>query len=235
MKKDRTYYQVLYVHADAPEEIIKSSYRTLMQQLNAHPDRGGDSDEAALINRAYAVLTDAAKRAAYDRQITVQVAPPTAQPAKARKAGPRPKVGSSCPFCSTVHRHKETIPPDAECASCNSPLSLAGRDLIDKTGLRKTSRIEKRDELTFYLQGPQPQSHIGITADISPRGMMFETTRELMAGSILKIDCSRFSAIAQVVNCRKVGKILTPNWKIGVQFVTLQFKSSRGTFVSDIA
>ncbi len=235
MKKNRTYYQVLYVRADAPPEIIKSSYRTLMQQLNAHPDRGGDSEEAALINRAYAVLTDAAKRADYDREISVQIETPTAAPAKARKAGPRPKVGSACPFCSTVHRHKETIPPDAECASCNSPLSLAGRDLVDKTGLRETSRIDKCEKLSFYLQWPQPQPHIGITADISPRGMMFEASMELRVDSILKIECSRFSAIAHVVTCRDAGTFLVPKWKVGVQFVTLQFKSSRGTFISDIA
>ena len=67
MKTNRTYYQILYVHTDAPQKIIKSSYRTLMQQLNAHPDRGGDPDEAALINRAYAVLSDEKMRKEYDR------------------------------------------------------------------------------------------------------------------------------------------------------------------------
>jgi len=235
MKKKRTHYQILYVHADAPPEIIKSSYRTLMQQLNAHPDRGGDAEEAALINRAYAVLTDAAKRAAYDREISAQVEAPTAAPAKARKAGPRPKVGAACPFCLTVHRHQEAIPPDTECVSCNSPLNLAGRDFVDKTGLRKTGRIDKREKLSFYIQWPQRRPHVGTTADISPRGMMFEASMELRVDSILKIECSRFSAIAHVVTCRDAGTFLVAKWKVGVQFVTLQFKSSRGTFVSDFA
>jgi len=235
MKQRRTYYQILFVHADAPREIIKSSYRTLMQQLNAHPDRGGDSEEAALINRAYAVLTDVAKREAYDQELRMLAAAAAASHNEMRAEAPLPQVGSACPFCSSVHPHKKSIPVDAICTTCESPLSLAGQEHVDKTGLRKTRRIDTRSSVSFYDQWPQSQPHTGTTSDISPRGMMFETTRELLAGSILKIDCSRFSAIAHVVNCRYVGKFLTPKWKIGVQFVTLQFKSSRGTFISDMA
>ena len=37
-----------------------------MQQLNAHPDLGGDETEAALINRAYAVLSNSDKRKEYN-------------------------------------------------------------------------------------------------------------------------------------------------------------------------
>jgi len=235
MKKRRTYYQILFVHADAPQEIIKSSYRTLMQQLNAHPDRGGDSDEAALINRAYAVLTDAVKRKAYDLKLREQIATVATDGKESRAEAPLPKVGVSCPFCSSRHPHKKSIPADATCATCECPLSLAGPEHIDTAGLRKTWRIDKRSKLLFYVRWPQAQPNTGFTSDISPRGMMFETASELQAGSILKIDCSRFSAIAHVVNCRDAGKFLQPNWKIGVQFVTLRFKSSRGTFVSDIA
>jgi curved DNA-binding protein CbpA len=58
---------VLLVHPDAPLEIIRSSYRTLMQSLRVHPDLGGDTRQAALVNEAYAVLIDPARRAEYDR------------------------------------------------------------------------------------------------------------------------------------------------------------------------
>ncbi|NOX68875.1 MAG: DnaJ domain-containing protein [Gammaproteobacteria bacterium] len=235
MKRRRTYYQVLFVRADAPQEIIKSSYRTLMQQLNAHPDRGGDADEAALINRAYAVLTDAGKREAYDRELRSQYEAAVAAREQTRTAAPLPQVGTTCPFCSSTHPHKKGIPADAVCVTCESPLSLAGREHVDVTGLRKTRRIDKRSKLLFYVRWPQTRPGTGFTSDISPRGIMFETVTELPVGSILKIECSRFSAIAHVVNCRDAGKFLRPNWKIGVQFVTLRFKSSRGTFVSDLA
>ena len=61
------YYKVLHIHPDAPLEIVQSSYRTLMQRLRNHPDLGGEHERAALINEAYAVLTDPNKRAEYDR------------------------------------------------------------------------------------------------------------------------------------------------------------------------
>jgi DnaJ-class molecular chaperone len=48
----RNYYRILHVQPDAPTEVIKSSYRTLMQRLKMHPDLGGDHSEAALINEA---------------------------------------------------------------------------------------------------------------------------------------------------------------------------------------
>ncbi|MEO8099878.1 MAG: molecular chaperone DnaJ [Acidobacteriota bacterium] len=65
----RDYYEVLAVTRDANDTVIKASYRKLALQF--HPDRNpGDSTaeekfkEAA---EAYSVLSDAQKRAAYDR------------------------------------------------------------------------------------------------------------------------------------------------------------------------
>ena len=67
----RTYYEVLHVSRDAPVEIIRGSYRTLMQRLKCHPDLGGDTATAALINEAYAVLSDTERRAAYDARLAL--------------------------------------------------------------------------------------------------------------------------------------------------------------------
>ena len=64
----RNYYRILHVQPDAPAEVIKSSYRTLMQRLRMHPDLGGDHWNASLINEAYTVLMDPEQRAAYDRE-----------------------------------------------------------------------------------------------------------------------------------------------------------------------
>ena len=66
---NRDYYEVLHVNRDAPLEIIRGSYRTLMQRLKNHPDLGGDPAIAARINEAYAVLRDAERRAAYDARL----------------------------------------------------------------------------------------------------------------------------------------------------------------------
>lgn len=47
------YYRILHDQPDAPLDVIRSSYRTLMQWMRAHPDPGGDNRQA--VARAVAV------------------------------------------------------------------------------------------------------------------------------------------------------------------------------------
>jgi DnaJ-class molecular chaperone len=61
------YYEVLQVHPRASQDMVKKAYRTLMGEMGAHPDLGGDEERAKLINEAYTVLGDADLRGAYDR------------------------------------------------------------------------------------------------------------------------------------------------------------------------
>ena len=64
----RDYYEVLGVPKDANKDQIKTSYRKLALQY--HPDRNkaaGAEDRFKEISEAYAVLSDDAKRAQYDR------------------------------------------------------------------------------------------------------------------------------------------------------------------------
>ena len=97
MKTRRDYYRILHVARDAPAGVIKASYRALMQGLGAHPDLGGDHDGAALINEAYATLSDPVRRADYDRML--------AEPARAPRTPPSPSPDQrSCPFCGEIGR-----------------------------------------------------------------------------------------------------------------------------------
>ena len=169
MASKRTYYQILYVHEDAPTKIITSSYRTLMQQLNAHPDRGGDETEAALINRAYAVLSNSDKRTQYDRDLEA-MRQSVDNPGTPLYETVRLSVGPVCPFCSSKHIHKKNIPADAVCAKCNSPLKLAKEEILDTDGHRKIRRFDLRGSLHFYTEWPQSNPHRGVMMDFSPRG-----------------------------------------------------------------
>jgi molecular chaperone DnaJ len=69
MPQKRDYYEVLGVARDADGQQLKSAYRRLA--MESHPDRNPDDPEAAErfkeASEAYAVLSDAEKRALYDR------------------------------------------------------------------------------------------------------------------------------------------------------------------------
>lgn len=64
--RPKDFYRILQVQPDADPLIIKSAYRTLMNEMKMHPDMGGATRRAQEINEAYDVLSDSKKRRAYD-------------------------------------------------------------------------------------------------------------------------------------------------------------------------
>lgn len=69
MENRRNSYRVLRVQPDAPIAFIRQVYRTLMQNMRMHPDLGGDTHQAALINQAYRTLTRPQDRARLDKAL----------------------------------------------------------------------------------------------------------------------------------------------------------------------
>ena len=63
----RDYYKILQVHYDASPEVIRGAYKNLSKSY--HPDSGrADSDRMALLNEAYATLSNAASRKEYHKK-----------------------------------------------------------------------------------------------------------------------------------------------------------------------
>ena len=77
-----THYEVLGVARSASEDEVRHAYRILVKA--AHPDAAGDAARFRRITEAYDVLTDPARRAAYDRSLHRAVY----EPAPARRRRP---------------------------------------------------------------------------------------------------------------------------------------------------
>ena len=102
----------------------------------------------------------------------------------------------------------------------------------DKSSQRAVNRIEKRQEISFFTYWPPQKTYKGQIQDLSPNGMRFFTDQPLNKDQVIKIDSKVLQATARVANRRKQRSDLQMVYGIGVEFVTLQFQESHGTFVS---
>ncbi|MGB5209975.1 MAG: J domain-containing protein [Gammaproteobacteria bacterium] len=229
MENRRNYYRILHVERDAPEEIIRASYRTLMQRMRMHPDLGGDHAQAALINEAYAVLADAAARATYDDSLRQREAGTVA--AMAAGAGAPDADPGGCLFCSKPHGMVSGVAPEDDCAHCGSPLYPIQHLDWEPVDQRGVQRIPRRHPLTFYSDWPQPP-RFGRCQDISLTGMLFATAEAISPGALLKIEAAACVAVARVSNARETRRFLYVEHLVGVEFLSVRFSSLRGGFVS---
>lgn len=238
MENRRNYYRVLHVQPDAPAEIIRTSYRTLMQRLHMHPDLGGDHWNATVINEAFATLNDPAKRAAYDRSIrrVIEEMRSAGQGFDAHTAGRELLAGTAatcaCPFCGTVHSAREAALPGGSCASCGSPLYPAVKLQHEDTSRRALDRFPRQMPVSYCLSWPADRTFEGTTEDVSISGMRFTGGLELAPEERLRLDCDFCSAVAVVRNSRLNAAGRGNSWQSGVEFLTLRIKHPRGSLLS---
>jgi hypothetical protein len=252
MSNRRNYYRILHVQPDAPDPVIRSSYRTVLQKLKQHPDLGGDHTEAALINQAYAVLTNPKKRAAYDRELMQLHSKSTLggerfykqgdqahtctvdQPESSRDEVNETCINAYCVFCKLPHSAQSRHQYDATCACCESPLSLAKPVALEKSCRRVVTRVAKDAQVYFYTDWPQ-RHRPGRLQDMSPNGMSFMTSEYVAEAQIIKLVSGLVHAVAEVMSCQSTEKHGTKTYSVGVHFLTLRFQQSKGTFVFEQA
>lgn len=242
MKNRRNYYRILHVGPDAPPAIIHASYRALMQRLRMHPDLGGDHTQAALINEAYATLSDPDKRAAYDltlKRVSEQRrggSPASASPAASVANPPRPAspITPACSFCGAPFHPAQAAARDAMCVRCDSPLTPAPQRELSDLSRRHLERMPRSMPVTFWLASSRDIARTGTTEDLSPNGMRVRSSISVPIGERVKIDCSFCSAVAIVKSARR-DEVRGRGWQCGVEFMTLRIKHERGGFVSTTA
>ena len=238
MNTRKNYYQLLHVQPDAPTEVIRSSYRALMQKLKMHPDLGGDPQEASLVNEAYAVLSNSAARQEYDASLKVfnreNLAETITENNRADYSDETSELTTNgiCLFCKTPHSFGSSVPPDSSCNTCNSALFPAAKQALEQTDQRLIQRINRQWDITFYTHWPASRSYVGQTHDVSLNGLQLLTTIALNKHQIIKISSKPLDAVAQVVNQREEARgLLGKRWRIGVEFLTLKFHQPQGSFL----
>jgi len=240
MKNHRNYYQILHIQPDAPKEVIRSSYRTMMQKLKMHPDLGGNHDDAAVVNEAYSVLMNDTARAEYDADLNFKPkAEQHTEKTKQPKASQKPSKKNfhadykqQCAFCNTQHNMGNNIGPDDICPKCDSPVFPAKKQTVEVCGKRTIQRINKEWSVRFYNSWPNSESHIGKTRNVSLNGMQLITTESLDVNQLVKIISSELDAVANIVNRQLGTSEKSVEWSYGLKFLTLRFHQAHGTFIS---
>ena len=227
MQNRRNYYRLLQVQPDAPIEVIRASYRTLMRELKQHPDLGGSSSNAALLNEAYRTLSNPTLRTEYDKKLFLRY---TKQSLSTQAFGHLKHTKPLCPFCKASLTSQDR--PDRSCSVCQSPLQSKGD--VSVQDRRALARIKRNDRIFYWSQWPQEPLEAKMI-DISPRGMRLLCGQQIKPGTVLKIRGPGFKASAIVKDtCAEEvdGKKMHA---VGVSFLAVAFESPRGSFLSTVA
>lgn len=168
------YYELLRVSRTAPAEVIHAAYRTLMATLRKHPDLGGDTEEAYLINEAYEILSDPEKRTRYDAGLKrTPYAEPQRKSGEERRRAPRRDIDAPVSYCLD---HDERW------------YSARAKDL-STVGMRILAREPLKRGLTVVIACPNPTAqavrgevrwsrmfHPSVFERVYEAGVEFETT-----------------------------------------------------------
>ncbi len=232
----RNHYRVLHVQPDAPTEVIKASWRTMMSRLRQHPDLGGSHAQAAMVNQAWQVLGDVDRRAAYDSGLrqglaAVPTVHPTERTAASRPAPLAPAMAAAahaCPLCRLVSG--APIRSDSRCAQCQSPLALLpdpsrlGHELL---GRRGAVRRDQGHVALVHVGWPSPALPVRWR-DLSLTGLSFYAPQPMPRGQRLRLIDAALEGVVEVVGCRAQGRVHA----VHARLLTGLLLQATGVFVS---
>ncbi len=224
MKNRRNYYRILQVQPDAPPEIIHASYRTMMRELKRHPDLGGSTSEAAVLNEAYETVSDPKRRSDYDREFFPKYAK------HARASAKPPVTPAFCPVCKRSLSRKPE--PGEICLTCQTPLQSDEQPA--RTNSRSLERRKISDPIFYYSTWPG-KAQQGSMIDFTPNGIRFLCSEKLRPQTVLKISSKLFEASGTVTNSREEISSGRKCYSVGICFLAINFKEPRGAFLSTSA
>jgi hypothetical protein len=225
----RNLYRILNVQPEAPQEVIKASFRAQMGTMRGHPDLGGEHEMAARLNAAYEVLGDPGRRSAYDQSMrrparggpALQAAPtsdPWAWLAERR-----------CPYCGQGFGARPSA--DTRCVRCQSPLSPAlavDSAAPEMLGRRRGERFAREVDAIVRVAG-LGENRAARLRDLSFTGLSLVAVQRIPKGTAFRLTAPNFETIAVSVGCRPAGAAFTTHAQL---LTLLMVRSGQGLFVS---
>lgn len=209
LKNRRNYYRILQVQPDAPNEVIKASYRTLMKRLKCHPDLGGTHPLAALVNDAYQTLSHPRKRDEYDLLLLMR----------------QSKASISLGSLKSRSRIVREGPIEKD------PPTTQHRRKFSQNERRRTHRMNRKG-LLRYILGHSDRSFQGEIVDLSPKGIRFISLDKIRPYTKVEIENKTLFGTARITNCHALSRDKRHAYINGVQFMEVKFHRSCGTFLS---
>ena len=226
----RNYYRLLNVQSDAAPSVIKAAYRALM--ADHHPDTGGDPEVAALLNEAYAVLSNDARRAAYDaaRAVRNGAHMPFERGSARRHSGEHGRI-TSCPMCA--FGATGALGVDPRCGRCTAPLKMTRLSSGVESGgeRRSVARVAKSAKATLVIDWTVPGIDVQLR-DTSTDGLSFYCGGILPKETRVRVVSDAFDMVVEVVSTRPVQNRLVV---IHARTITSIFSVKTGGFVSATA
>jgi curved DNA-binding protein CbpA len=202
-----------------------------MHRLGQHPDAGGDTGNAALINEAYTVLSDPKQRAAYDLNLLANIRERRPRNEETPANSRDDFTDTSCPFCEQACLGSVSPDSVAYCKRCGSPLNPVSKLQLDKDLRRTVTRVRRGGDLRYFTHWPS-KGYLALIYDLSPNGVGMTGPEAVTAEQRIKLTSDLMIAVARVRHCqsRKGGNT---SYSIGAEFITLQFTQNSGTFMSE--
>lgn len=224
------FYEILRVDRDALPGVIRESYRRLMQHAGNHPDLGGDTRTAALINKAYSVLSDPEQRRDYDMRLDILRCVTTGISIEPVNRAVDPDL--DCLFCEQPHRAIGQDTPEIGCEVCGSPVQSVTDMRMEAADQRAVQRLNKRFDLLYYTHWRQPKGFAARTEDVSPQGLRMVTRGNVQNGQRVRLVSNVLEAVGEITHCVPRHTRWRTENVAGVSFLTLRFARSIGGFVS---
>ena len=224
MKNRRNYYRILHVQPDAPVELIKASYRTLMHKMKHHPDLGGDHETAVIINEAYDTLTDAKKRKAYDAKLFVaRNRASMGQQTTSQRQGQTYDSRHKANDFTAAHNGKTRTKPNSR--STQAPPKDDKFDPNKSPEERALPRVKLGALVEYYFEEQPKIKHQGTIIDFSPSGLQIQIENPVPINGKIRLRSKQLTAKALVSYCKPFGR---SRWRIGVILLETKYSQRQG-------